>query len=602
RRNQRVAAGVLGVAVFALAAIGFVRLLGSEGTPASDPQSPFAGTWVTDDEDPTRTMIVRVADDGAVEVTVLDDFAQECRSPATMTGTGRVEGDTRLVVPAPAYTCDLGSEPETPSGPPLAKQLRDWTLVLDPQNDTLSDDVFGVWVRAGADAGVRLEDLEPVWPQTSLEEVRQAQELADAGDPAYTWQVHPEPWQIGQNHPGNTVIFSRFLEEELGWEDYLWDEAFAHPDDPYGNDAGDVVYLRCAPSGTNPLYPDDPVGGGCAPTLDDLRYEAVQINVAQLDRQGLRGIWVVTGWRMIPAEQSAPPSDAEIDASLGAFLQARIDGEGAEAFVDFAEDDASTDEREIPLLYATSTGVPYERAEFEIVQGPTWPEGSMRIKVRLSAEKGKTMVEQLFSLERDRSGSLRLVYDFEPTIENGEAVPVEYGFLDGLVTFRAAAPFKPSQDGHPDRLAIAGRLPGDDVRRRVLVFMADPRPIGPDCEQLPAPADAEALARSLRSNPDVQANAPVAVTIGGIPALRMDVSLVPGASLCAWEMPGLSAATPLEPLPFAPVGLARIYLLDLPEGSGARVLAIATITDEDSFDAVLEFAEPIVDSIAFHPR
>ena len=31
-----------------------------------------------------------------------------------------------------------------------------------------------------------------MWPQSTLEEVRAAQELADAGDPAYTWQVEPE--------------------------------------------------------------------------------------------------------------------------------------------------------------------------------------------------------------------------------------------------------------------------------------------------------------------------------------------------------------------------------------------------------------------------
>ena len=38
-----------------------------------------------------------------------------------------------------------------------------------------------------------------MWPQSTLEEVRAAQELADAGDPAYTWQVDPQlveddPW------------------------------------------------------------------------------------------------------------------------------------------------------------------------------------------------------------------------------------------------------------------------------------------------------------------------------------------------------------------------------------------------------------------------
>ena len=37
RRNHRVAAGVLGIAVFALPAIGFVRLVGSERGPAVGP-------------------------------------------------------------------------------------------------------------------------------------------------------------------------------------------------------------------------------------------------------------------------------------------------------------------------------------------------------------------------------------------------------------------------------------------------------------------------------------------------------------------------------------------------------------------------------------
>ena len=47
---------------------------------------------------------------------------------------------------------------------------------------------------------------------------------------------------------------------------------------------------------------------------------------------------------------------------------------------------------------------------------------------------------------------------------------------------------------------------------------------------------------------------------------------------------------------------ARLYLLDLPAGSKARGLAIATVTDEDSFNTVLGFAAPIVDSIEFHTQ
>ena len=439
-----------------------------------------------------------------------------------------------------------------------------------------------------------------LWPQTSLEEVRQAQELADAGDHRYTWQVAPElgNGQLAQHHPKDAEIFTRFLEEKLGWESYLWDEAFAHPE---GLDDGDVVYIRCAPGGTNSLYPADPASPGCAPTIDERSYETVKINVAQLARQGPRGIWVVTGSEMIePAEQVPPPSDAEITAFLEAFLLARIDGEGAEDYAGSAEDDLNAVERMnqgIPLLYATSSGAPYERSAFELVDGPVWPSGQMLFDVSLFADNGETTVEQRFSLERDESGRLRLVYNVQPdgpgTTENGKAMPVQYGFLDDEVTYSAAYPLEPANDGFNDsnRLGIDGLLPDDDTLRRVLVMLADPRPIEPGCAEAPAAADAEALARSIQSDPDFEATAPVSVTIGGAPALRMDVIGQPGGNSCDLL---------LKDAPFSVESRARLYLLDLPVGSQARVLAIATITDEDSFETVLDWAAPIVDSIEFH--
>jgi Tol biopolymer transport system component len=47
RRNQRIAAGIVGIAVFAIAAAGLVRLLGSEHTPAvPEPTQPRIGNWV----------------------------------------------------------------------------------------------------------------------------------------------------------------------------------------------------------------------------------------------------------------------------------------------------------------------------------------------------------------------------------------------------------------------------------------------------------------------------------------------------------------------------------------------------------------------------
>jgi hypothetical protein len=452
-----------------------------------------------------------------------------------------------------------------------------------------------------------------MWPQSTLDEVRQAQQLADAGDPGYTWQLRVDGGQVGQHHPcsgassgcwsrarngGSGEIFIRFLEEELGWEEYFWDEALSHS----GRDdlnPGDVVFVRCAAGLANPLYPTDSGRPDCAPTIDELRYETVKINVAQPDRQGPTGIWVVTGWEMVePATQVAPPSDAEITAFLEPFLQARIDGEGAEDFAEFKEDDGNADQpvEPIPLLYATSSGAPYERSEFEVVDVPLWPEGWLQLKVRLFAENDDAVVEQVFELGRDETGLLRLVYDPVPmgpagpypaTTENGKAAPVEYAFLDGLVTYRAAYPLEPRQDEFRelDGLTIEGLLPDDDAPRRILLFMADPRPPGQGCGDAPAPTDAEALARILEADPDFEATAPVAMTIGGLSGLRMD-GVVASATACGFS---------LRPAG----GRARLYLLDLPGGS-VRVLGIAVSADEDSFETVLERAEPVIHSVEFH--
>ncbi len=195
-----------------------------------------------------------------------------------------------------------------------------------------------------------------------------------------------------------------------------------------------------------------------------------------------------------------------------------------------------------------------------------------------------------------------------PTV-TAAAVPVAYDLLDGAVTYRAPDNLLPSQDGYSghDRLALVGILPDDDAPRRVIVMLSDPQPIGPTCAGDPAPPDAEALARSIRSDPDLEATAPVATTIGGIPALQMDVLLAKGASSCPWSEHGTSGEGPLllDHLPFAAMPFfgdrARVWLMDLPEGSGARVLTIAVITDEDSFETVLKSAMPVIRSVGVHP-
>jgi hypothetical protein len=631
RRNQRVAAGVLGIAVFALAAIGLARLLGSEGTPATDPRSPFEGTWVStsDADGGTQTMIVSVSAEGTVEITVLDDVATVCGgTPSTMTGTGRIEGGAALVIPAPVYTCDDGTEPETLSGPPLEEILRDWTLVRDPETDTLSDGAGGLWWREGAELPSPGPTISgQMWPQTSSEEVREAQELADAGDPRYTWQV--DPVLAADSEPWGAEIFERFLREELGWEAFSSGfsiQGYGSMGEGGGLYDG-VVFIRCEPGQTNPLssmYPSiHPGVRGCAPTIDDFRYETVRFTVEQPARRGPSGIWVVTGWEMLQSaeprsvfehlyadfdqrqvEQLTPPTDADVTSLLQAFLGARVDGEGAERYLHVHEAEGppfGAPDAEVPILYATTRGTPYQRFEIEREQGPVWPTGWIEFTVRLFAEDG-TVVEQSFVVVRQENGRLGLVYgspDERPpvTTENGEAVPLPYRFLDGEVAFAAAPPWANSFYGSDHGPTFTTLIHGhsfNTVER--IEIVADPLPVGSGCETGPTPADAEALARSIRSNPDLDATAPVSVSVGGVDALRMDVAAVPGASECDEDY-GV-------PLVLTEHGWLeqgermRLYLLDLTGGS-ARILAIAVAAPEPDFGHTVEAAAPILDSFEF---
>jgi hypothetical protein len=223
-------------------------------------------------------------------------------------------------------------------------------------------------------------------------------------------------------------------------------------------------------------------------------------------------------------------------------------------------------------------------------------------------------------VERDETGRVRLGFDpmglagaGPTTTENGKAVPVEYGFLDGEVTYRAAYPAGPgmgdSWDRGPHWVTIVGGCGENEAGcgnnyRRVMTILADPQPIGPGCRAAPAPTDAEALARSIRSYPDRQATAPVPVSVGGIHALQVDVRLAPVPTACPWHLPGLSSMTPLllKKAPFlAGKDWARLYLLDLP-GGPSRVLAIAIFSSEEDQEEALQAAAPIVDSIEFHAR
>jgi hypothetical protein len=585
-RLMPVTAAALGVVL-----LGFVlvQTFPWDPAPVATLDSPFRGTWYSTDSDgSTVTMTVEVTGEGVIEITALDDFASVCSgAPSTMTGTGRFDGDTVLVISAPVLTCDDGSQPEALSGPPLEEQLQNLTFVHDPQTDILSDNFGSVWSRERAEQ----PDPDPsvvsgMWPQSSLEEVEEAQELVDAGDPDYTWQLDPD---IAEGNNPNAEIVARFIREVLGWEGFRFNEWVG-----WDQATSNLTYVRCARDETNPLYPDDEYAGRCAPTIDEQRYETVSIDLAQPGRQGPSGIWVVADWTMgAPFSQSVPQTD-EAAALVEAFLQARIEGEGAEEYLEVAED-------EVPLLYMTTGGAPYERFEFEQVGGPRWPFGSTEFEVRLFA--GETVVEQRIHTPWD--GRLGLEYrssridGLAPTTENGQPVAVPYDILhDGEVTLYAPHPWREVFMGGEWGLYIDQGTTHDR-----LLLVPDPVPVGTGCEPGEAAANAEGLAESIVSDPDFETTTPVVVSLGGAKAHSMDVVAAPGASVCDyWPAPLV-----LSSVEQTSAGIAlesgnrmRLYLLDLPEGLSARTLAIAVIAPEERFDAVMEEAVPILDSIKFH--
>ncbi len=328
---------------------------------------------------------------------------------------------------------------------------------------------------------------------------------------------------------------------------------------------------------------------------------------------------------------TSPPSEAKIAELLNGFLEARVAGEGAQQYLYVPEED-------IPLLYATTSGAPYEQAEFEPVPDIEWPYGFMAFKVRMFA--GDTVVEQLFFMPHDdpiqfpADGRLGLEYeqdgfgtDIAPTTEDGQPVAVPVDFFDGEMTMQAAHPwiFVDYPFGPLGRMVPEGPdvLPTTDGGERIdwdeFRVMADPTAGGTGC-QTASPADAEALAESIRSNPDLEATAPVAVSVGGAEALMMDVVIAAGATIrvAVDEQFNLCANELLNPILDQGVGSSmtvvndgvmsgqatgermRLYLFDMPEESSMRTMAIAIIAPESRFERAVNTAAPIVDSFEFH--
>jgi hypothetical protein len=662
RRSARPAGVWVAAAAIAAVLVLFTPILFlNRPDPAADP-GPFLGTWVSIDGDlSTPTMEIGVSTEGVVEMVVVDedlddDFASVCSgASSTMTGTGQLLGDTQLVFPSPVLTCDDGSEPGALNGSPIEEQLQNLTFTYRPENDTLIDSFGERWTREG---GVEAT-FHPLirWPQASLEEVQEAQELADAGDPNFTWQLEPnmeslEPGQVPE-------LLARAVRKRFGWEQFALIGSSGEMESQ-GIEALGLQLIRCKPGQSNPLWPDDPLLGDCAPTNDDSLYETVEIFVTQPGKQGPEGIWVVSSWPSevglielegdrnsgngapVPGETSdqspdrtTPPSEAEITGLMNGFVEARVNGEGAQQYL---YDDS---EQDTPLLYATSSGAPYERGEFEQVPGIDWPYGQMGLMVRLFA--GNTVVEQLFFIPHDdpiqfpADGRLGLIYSRDgyataiaPTTEDGQPVALPYAVFDGEVILHVAHPwtfvdyaFTPLGRLIPEGPDV---VPTTDGGQRQdwdeFWVVADPAVGGTGC-QTTSPADAEALAESIRSYPGLEGPAPVTVSAGGTEALMMDVVLAAEATITVAvdEQYNPCANELLNPILDQGVGSSmtvvkegkmqgqatgermRLFLFDLPEESSMRTVAMAIVAPDSRFERAIRTAAPVVDAIEFHaPR
>jgi hypothetical protein len=622
--------------------------------PPTTPGEPFMGMWLSTDTDgSSQTMEIARSGADDYDVVIRDEAATAAcaRGASTLTGVGLLATSTSLLVAQPRLTCDDGTTPTI--GPPPQAELANFTLDLDTATGELVDTFGVVWQRADSKDETEAALLAPVpalgsatsggmWPQSTLDEVRTAQELADGGDPDYTWQL--DAGLPADFDPRGTVILTRFLEEGLGWE------AFAAPPifgGVYAEAGGNVASLvvRCAPGRMNPLsslYADAPSEmRQCAPTIDENTYETVWFSLSQLADQGASGIWVVDQWEVlqskaepnsgfdlispdylgqIQVEQFRPPTDAEVAALLDAFLRARVMVDNAEQYV-LREPEGSpfVEDTQVPLLYGTTSGSPYRRFETELVQGPVWPTGWREYRVRLFADDD-TVVEQLFHVVRNDlpggDGHAVLLYGFGSdaleTTENGLAVFEQHSEFADTLTFRAP-PLIPRGDGMIAIPLTENGQPSESGGR--VVIGPDPVPINdvragclsvPIGTALPIADDAAALARSIEADPDFENTSTQPVSIAGIDGLQIDLTFSePDLCYELWSPSRRRIGAGSRDVPGEEWRM-RLYLVDYPEAAWPsevtwrpRVLTVAVIALANDFDAVLEQAAPIVDSIEF---
>ena len=75
-----------------------------------------------------------------------------------------------------------------------------------------------------------------IWPETSLKDAQYAQQRADSGDAAYSWQVDSSQ---------DTHVPQQFLQEQLGWARAAYVGTSYDPPDHGGQESLDQPFLAC---------------------------------------------------------------------------------------------------------------------------------------------------------------------------------------------------------------------------------------------------------------------------------------------------------------------------------------------------------------------
>jgi hypothetical protein len=376
-------------------------LRATEPTPAVPPaEEAFVGVWTSVDADGNaRLLHVRGPVDGSGpdhEVHLYVDDAVACGGGvATGTGIGAV-ADERMTITTQSLTCSDGTTIE----------VDDVWLALDPGRGALVDSLGASWVRPLAHA----RDPDPqssggpdagIWPQTTVADAIEAQRLADAGDPRSTWQREEQQVALA------------FVDEQLGLDYLDYFELGVPGRGAYGA-VITFTFALCEP-GPNPAYPSMP---DCAPADGD-RFSAIDVTVEQLARGGPRGIWVVTGWGSSDFRQAVPPTRDEVRRLFESYLEARLAGSGAEAYLTSSSAGYSEDQLH---LYTSSGGSPFVGFEIDVFDSePEWPSGGVYATVRLTARDGTVVEESYYRVgpEEIASGEIGFPYFF--TVEEIEA-------------------------------------------------------------------------------------------------------------------------------------------------------------------------------------